>query len=145
ITDLSGELILITVFIAITVAPQVLTYAFSGFSGTAKSPRFVLQFERIAAWSLIKFLAALGGYYAAMVIATVSENRPVFSARVGSMVTGDAARAVFNIAGAFAVLVLQNFLTSAAQKLGASWSEKKNLWPYRLHRFFTRNVPREDQ
>jgi|SRR5450631_835637 hypothetical protein len=53
VTDLSGELILITVFIAITVAPQVLTYVFSGFSGTAKS-RKVKKLKRQRTRSLIR-------------------------------------------------------------------------------------------
>ena len=145
LTDLNGELILVSVFIAITIGPQVLTYVLSGLSGTAKSPRFVLQFERIAVWSLIKFLAALGGYHAASVIETVSSNRPIFSIYVGSLVTADAARAVFNITAAFAILILQSILTGVAKKFDASWSEEKHSWPYRLHRFFTRNVPREAQ
>jgi hypothetical protein len=61
LTDTHAELGFVAAILIVTIAPQFLNYILAGFSGCAATPRYVWQFEKIATWSLIKFLAAFGG------------------------------------------------------------------------------------
>ena len=61
LTDVEGEVQLVVAVLYLAVAPQLLTYLLSGISGSATPPVFVRQTASIAVWSVIKFLAGLGG------------------------------------------------------------------------------------
>src|ERR1700732_3960548 len=61
LTDPIEELWLVGAVIFVAIVPQLLTYILSGLAGTASTPKLVWQFEKIAIWSLIKFLAVAGG------------------------------------------------------------------------------------
>ncbi|WP_426608952.1 hypothetical protein [Bradyrhizobium sp. McL0616] len=67
-TSTGDELKLIGVFVAITVTPQVLAYFLSALSGSATAPRYVRTIQQAAAWSLIKFVAAIGGGMAGLIL-----------------------------------------------------------------------------
>ena len=60
-TNLSAEIKLVAVGVYVSVLPQLLAYFLSGFSGSAKAPKYVDWIGKIAIWSIIKFLAALSG------------------------------------------------------------------------------------
>jgi hypothetical protein len=144
LTDTEAELGLVASVIIVAIAPQLLTYILSGLSGCASTPRLVWQFEKIAIWSLIKFLAAFGGLFAAEALdvrnfASTESFRESILADVESLLRGLTAVAV-----AFVLSVLQVYFLDIAQALGQAWQQKTNSWPYRVHRFFTRNLPRDE-
>jgi hypothetical protein len=61
LTSVEGEFQLVVAVVCLAVAPQLLAYFLSGLSGSATSPMFARQIGQIAIWSLIKFMATLGG------------------------------------------------------------------------------------
>jgi len=72
LTDVRGELQLVAAVVYLAIAPQLLTYVLSGLSGSATPPLFVRQTVTIAVWSIIKFLAGLGGILLAQPLARLS-------------------------------------------------------------------------
>jgi hypothetical protein len=78
LTNVQDELVLVFAFVYLAVAPQILAYILSGLSGSATPPRWVRQIGTIAIWSLLKFLAALGGILLA---------RPAYNLFFGKHVT----------------------------------------------------------
>jgi hypothetical protein len=46
---------------------------------------------------------------------------------------------------AFVVAVLQVYTLKAADALGEAWEKEQAFLPYKLHRFFTRHLPKEDR
>jgi hypothetical protein len=71
LTNFHDELKLVAIFTSITVLPQILAYLLSAPSGSATAPRYVRRIQQLAAWSLIKFVAGLGGLSAALLFVTV--------------------------------------------------------------------------
>jgi hypothetical protein len=146
LTGLKDELGLVAAVLIIVIVPQVLTYILSGLSGCASTPKLVWQFEKIAIWSLIKFLAAFGGFLTASAAdlydikfdpKAVSTTVIPFSARVERLLEGLTAVAI-----AFVITILQVYFLEFANSLRQAWKQKPKSWPYRVHRFFTRNLPR---
>ena len=78
LTNVQDELVLVSAFVYLAVAPQILAYILSGLSGSATPPRWVRQIGTIAIWSLLKFLAALSGILLA---------RPAYNLFLGKHVT----------------------------------------------------------
>jgi hypothetical protein len=78
LTNVEDELMLVSTFVYLAVAPQILAYILSGLSGSATPPRWVRQIGTIAIWSLLKFLAALSGILLA---------RPAYNLFFGKHVT----------------------------------------------------------
>jgi hypothetical protein len=132
LTETRAELGLVASILIVTIAPQFLNYILSGFSGCAATPRLVWQFEKIATWSLIKFLAAFGGVFVADAIWRRLNS-------VDRLLWGLSA-----VGLAFIIAVFQVYALEAADALGKAWQRKPKSWPYRLHRFFARNLPREE-
>jgi hypothetical protein len=61
VTDLRGELLIISIVVGLVAVPQLLAYILSGISGSATTPIFVSKITQFAIWSLIKFLAVFSG------------------------------------------------------------------------------------
>jgi hypothetical protein len=139
---------LVVAVLIIAIVPQVLTYILSGLSGCASTPKLVWHFEKIAIWSLIKFLAAFGGFLTASAVnlydigfgPSVVNTVILFSARVDRLLQGLTAVAI-----AFVITILQVYFLEFANSLRQAWKQKPESWPYRVHRFFTRNLPRDEE
>lgn len=145
LSDLNAELSLVASIIIIAIAPQLLTYVLSGLSGCASTPRFVWQFGRIAIWSLVKFLAAFGGLQTAQMLGKsrfdLFRHLPSIAAMIEyyAILFRDV---LISMALAFTIAVLQIYFLEAAHALGQAWNKQTESWPYRVHRFFTRNLPK---
>jgi hypothetical protein len=63
LTEIDGELLLVGTIVYLGTAPQLFTYLLSGISGSATAPIYIRQIGLVAVWSLIKFLAGLGGIF----------------------------------------------------------------------------------
>jgi hypothetical protein len=100
LTNFQGELILVAAFVYVAIAPQVLTYLLSGFSGAASLPQFIQTIRWLAIWSVIKFMAGLAGILLADALAKLFLGKPVSSY--------DFFHAAFFIAGAFYLAVLHH-------------------------------------
>ncbi|UVO31719.1 hypothetical protein [Bradyrhizobium arachidis] len=148
LTDTRAELGLVATLLIVTIAPQLLNYILAGLSGCAAAPRYVWQFEKIAIWSLIKFLAAFGGVLIADGLGIYAmefkyDDRAMVLYRLNSYLD-DFLWGMGAIALAFIVAVIQVYTLEAAQALGNAWPQKPRSWPFRVHRYFTRNLPREE-
>ncbi|MFC5320543.1 hypothetical protein [Bradyrhizobium oligotrophicum] len=143
LTDTRAEIGAVAIFLIVTVGPQLMNYILSGLSGCAATPRYVWQFEKIAIWSLIKFLAAFGGllvadalsFYQVTLFRDARAKLIIFIDYVSHLPWGLGA-----VALAFVTAVCQVYTLEAAQALGSAWQQKPGSLPIRLHRFFTRNV-----
>lgn len=133
----------------VTIAPQLLNYILAGFAGCAATPRYVWQFEKVAIWSLIKFLAAFGGISIAEALGFYAQfGEDALTPDEGGF--GPDHYVEFFLWGigaiglAFVVAVLHVYALKAADGLGEAWDQKKTSLPYTLHRFFTRHLPQEE-
>jgi hypothetical protein len=141
LTDTHAELGVVATILIVTITPQLLNYILAGFSGCAATPRYVWQFEKIATWSLIKFLAAFGGVSVADALGIYAINSD--SGLKLEEYMDDLLWGVGAVGLAFVVAVFQVYTVEAANALGNAWPQKPKSWPYRVHRFFTRNLSRE--
>jgi hypothetical protein len=142
LTDSKSELGIVATILIATILPQLLNYVLAGLSGCAATPRLVWQFEKIAIWSLIKFLAAFGGISVADALgiyAIGSDGGLELEEYLDDVLWGVGA-----VGLAFIVALLQVYTLEAAHALEDAWPQKPTSWPYRLHRFFTRYLPREE-
>ena len=136
LTNSEHEFLLFYVLIALALAPQILTYLLSGLSGCASAPYYVLEITSVGLWSIIEFTAALGGILVASSLATLTVGQPVTLHEFG-----DGFRW---IPFAFFTALGHHMLIREMPEL---IREERNsrvlrvLW--RVHRFFTRNVPPE--
>jgi hypothetical protein len=115
-----------------------LNYILAGFAGCAATPRLVWQFEELAIWSLIKFLAAFGGISVANAVGIHAIDRTAIldvDRRVNDLLSG-----ILLVELAFGVAFFQVYALEFARALGDA-SKKPNSLLYRVHRFFTRNLP----
>jgi len=144
LTNTKAELALVAAVIVLAVAPQLLNYVLSGLSGCATTPPLVWQFEKIAIWSLIKFLAAFGGVFVAEGLGVYGTPDQDLSSRAIMDHAENLLRGLTAVGLAFVVTVLQVYTLEAASALGKAWQQKPESWPYRLHRFFTRNLPKDE-
>jgi len=76
LTDVEEELKLVGIFVAITIAPQILAYILAGVWGTATTPQYIWVIRNAAVWSFIKFVAGLGGIFLAQTLAKVITKKP---------------------------------------------------------------------
>jgi hypothetical protein len=146
LTNGHHELALVATILIVTIAPQLLNYILSGFAGCATTPRLVWQFEKIAIWSLIKFLAAFGGLSVAGALGVYANGKNYLYDEASGQnfylygyggYVDDLLWGVGAVTLAFVVAVCQVYTLEAAHALG----EKRQSWPYVVHRFFTRNLP----
>jgi hypothetical protein len=150
LTDPEVEISWIVLIILVAVAPQLLTYVLSGLAGTASTPKLVWQFEKIAIWSLIKFLAVAAGVLIADGMlpdkSSFRESNAIIYSDVSfwehleMLFSGLAALGL-----AFAITVAQVYFIEFAQTLGEAWKREPKSWQYRIHRFFTRNISVEEK
>jgi hypothetical protein len=59
--DINASLLLCAVIVVIVVAPQILSYLFSGLSGCASAPLFVQSTLSFFVWGLVKTLSVAAG------------------------------------------------------------------------------------
>jgi hypothetical protein len=158
LTNTAAELDLVAIILIVAILPQLMNYVLSGFLGCAATPRYVWQFEKVAIWSLIKFLAAFGGifvadalgYDALFVFAVLRDDAPALPYTKSALqlmlrpFVDNLLWGVGAVAVAFILAVFQAYLLEIARALGDAWTKKPTSWPYRVHRFFTRNLPREE-
>jgi len=141
-----SEYALVAAILIVTIAPQFLAYILAGFAGCAAMPRLVWQFEKLAMWSLIKFSAAFGGISVAdafglYAIHLSNQNRLVarLNTSLGNLVLG-----IVLVVVAFGLAIVQVRTLQIARVLAYVWPKRANSWIYRVHRFFTRKLSRED-
>ncbi|WP_439365486.1 hypothetical protein ACNJYD_04360 [Bradyrhizobium sp. DASA03005] len=136
LTNVRDELILVATIIVVAIAPQLLTYVLAGLFGCAKSPPLVWHFEQFAAWSLIKFLAALSGIlFEGAISPTENRGLPAWTTSNRQQ----ALWALTMLAISFGFAVIQTRVIEI--KEGRAKSAFRLLWPGRLRSFFTRNLP----
>ena len=136
--DWRGELLLVSSVLFIAIVPQLLTYILSGLSGCASIPKGVLLFEWIAIWSLIKFLAALGGFLAptAFGIGFSNYHGDMLLINIITSLKGLTA-----VAAAFALAVLQEvYFEKFSRYLKQAVSRNPEWWPSKIYGFFTRKL-----
>ena len=141
LTNTKHELAFLGIAVGIAIGPQLLTYFLAGLSGAASAPRYVRQIQTVTVWSLVKFLAGLGGIIAAEPLATMIVRRPVSAYDLAFIMGGLAITTV-----AFTLAALYVFATENIPPF-FRWCYthfKPARLPYRwlikLHRFFTRHV-----
>jgi hypothetical protein len=90
LTDVGEEVALVFVVSALVVVPQAISYFLSGLTGAALTPKFIGLVRAFAVWSLIKFLAALGGIKTAEALAQMTLSKPTSVADLftGPITTG---------------------------------------------------------
>jgi len=77
LTSLEDELYLVIACLALAIVPQMLAYAFSMWSGSATSPRFVRTAGNLAVISVVKFLAVWSAVIIARPLAQLFLSLPV--------------------------------------------------------------------
>lgn len=134
LTDLQGELLLVAAIVYVGILPQLLTYLFSGLSGSASAPIFVRQIGLIAIWSLIKFMAGLGGILLAQWVAKLYWDKPAPLTELN--------KAVVFVAFAFATAATQHRYFDRPLEIGLAPGLRVGLdVPLftEVHRLFTRH------
>lgn len=76
-TNIYDELWFVAGIIYLFILPQFLAYLLGGLSGSATPPLFIRQIATVAIWSLIKFLAALGGILLAHPLAKLALGKQI--------------------------------------------------------------------
>jgi hypothetical protein len=137
LTNIVDEVIIVAVFTGLALLPQILTYLLSGVYGIASTPKFASQIQKIAVWSLVKFLAGLGGIISAAPMAKWVTGKPApfieFTTGLGLVA----------IAFAYASLHVDITKWLAKQRKRVKSEEKHPL--LRLHRFFTRHSQNSEE
>ena len=139
LTAIRTELTLVVTILTVAVAPQLFNYILAGLSGHAATPKFVWQFERIAIWSLIKFLAAFGGFNLAQALSAYAIDMSDWTSVQENIV------APFLSGPYFVLLAFYCALGQIrALELAEIWGDPSKWnpesWQYRMHKHFTRNV-----
>lgn len=143
LTNLPEELAAVAAIVIVTIAPQLLTYLLAGLFGCAKSPPFVWYFEKFAAWSLIKFMAALAGI---RLEETLSPRSGWSGWRLTVRDWPSVDLYMTGLAAALIILMLA-FVFAYGQTRAVAIAEGNLEGPRpgkllaKLHRFFTRNLP----
>lgn len=140
LTNFNGEIKLVSSAVAVIIGPQLLTYVVSGFFGCASTPLFIWTSMKLGMWSVIKFLAGLGGILIAQPLAAWLLSKPV---TLGMFVPGIGVTAYAFLYGM--VLVLYEVAGSWLHK---KLLERKNWRIMRLllwvHAKATRNKPKKE-
>jgi hypothetical protein len=136
LTTFQDELELVTIFAALTIIPQILAYFFSALSGAASAP-YVHRVQQIAAWSIIKFVASLGGLSAGLIFVKVKGINFEFVGR-SSLIASAFWLAAF-------YLYIEDAFSSLLKKSATNGSSSS--FPIRalinFHKWGIRNVPEQ--
>ena len=127
LTNARDELLLVAAIVVVAIVPQLLTYVLAGFAGCTKSPPLIWYFERLAAWILIKFLAALGGI---VLEETISPTTRSFSSVQAINLS------LFSLSLSFFLAFVQTSIIDMADG-----RIRPPNWVGRIHRWLTRNLP----
>jgi hypothetical protein len=126
LTDIDSEISLVAGTVALVIGPQLLTYVLSGLSGSASPPVFVGRIQTIAAWSLIKFLAGVGGILIAQLLVKLLSEKPISKQELIA--------AIFPLSFAFLIAHAQLHLGGD----GKFWFLMRRRSFRKIHAFFTR-------
>jgi hypothetical protein len=136
LTTVEDELLLVGAIVYLGIAPQLLTYVISGLSGAATAPIYIRQIGLVAVWSIIKFLAGLGGILLAQPAAKWWLKQPV---PIGEVDSGLAAIAI-----AFALAAMQHKFFDNAFEVNLMPGLRMGFQvPFlmKIHEYFTRHRP----
>lgn len=147
LTDTEAEIGLVVAILIVTILPQFFSYVLAGFSGCAATPRYVWQFEKIAIWSLIKFLAAFGGVFVANATRFYENDDKVNDAQLSLSIRlilslDDLLWGIGAVALAFAIAICQVWILERARELENALQHEPNSLLNRIHRRFTEGLPR---
>ena len=134
LTNIREEFVLVISIIVVAIAPQLLTYGLAGIFGCAKPPALVWYFEELAAWSLIKFLAALSAIVFEEAISPIGFQ----GESIGATPARQIVEAALILMSAFGLAVLQTQLMDIVE--GRSKAAFTSTWATWIHRKATRNL-----
>ena len=141
LTNIDDELSLVAVIVALSIGPQLLTYLLSGLSGTASAPKFVAQIQSITVWSLVKFVAGLGGILTAQPLAKLAAGSPIELKDFRDFAVGFSFTAIGFTWAATYIAATEN--APAFFRAHYNWARAPFRALVKIHRFFTRHVRRE--
>jgi hypothetical protein len=140
LTTINDELVLLAVFIGITVVPQLLAYFFSALSGSATAPRYIWTIQQAAVWSLIKFIAGVGGIFYAQGVAELL----VDGAITNRLLTGSFAMAEAFVLAFFHLAFWDKWEILSTRYLSGDGAKRFPISKIRaIHQWSMRNVPQE--
>jgi hypothetical protein len=140
LTSFEHEIGLLAILIGITVVPQLLAYCLSALSGSATAPRYIWTIHQMAVWSLIKFVAGIGGIFLAQGIARSITDGGV---------TNNVVYAAFATSEAFVLAFFHLAFWDAWEALSMKYLSGKSATRFPIsainsvHAWATRNVPAE--
>jgi hypothetical protein len=136
LTNVQDELLLVGTIVYLGIAPQLLTYVLSGLSGSATAPIYVRQIGLVAVWSVIKFLAGLGGILLA---------QPATKLAMGASVPpGDFLQGMVAVGFAFAIAVIQHAYFDRGFEIPIGFGLRVGFhvpWLIKIHEWLTRHRP----
>jgi hypothetical protein len=143
VTNDNDEFILVATVLVLVIVPQLVTYVFSAASGSAYKPRFVQIVGQIAFWSVVKFIAGLGGIVSAEPMGKRLVGQPIgLSEFFGGVIYISVA---FAFAAAY-VLLAEKLPAWFGKRFEHVDEEKSPIrfqikyWLNRAHKFATRHV-----
>ncbi|MGY4509303.1 hypothetical protein [Bradyrhizobium sp. USDA 3650] len=136
LTNIRDELVLVISIIVVAVVPQLLTYGLAGIFGCAKPPALVWYFEELAAWILIKFLAALSAIVFEEAVSPIGFQAEAIGATPVSQIV----QAALILMTAFGLGVLQTRLIDIVE--GRSKASFSFAWAAWVRDQATRNLPK---
>ncbi|MGY4257685.1 hypothetical protein ACVI1L_004753 [Bradyrhizobium sp. USDA 4516] len=136
LTNVQDELLLVGTIVYLGVAPQLLTYVLSGLSGSATAPIYVRQIGLVAVWSVIKFLAGLGGILLAQPAAKLAMG--------ASVPPGDFSQGTLAVLFAFAIAITQHAYFDRGFEIPIGLGLRVGFqapWLVKIHAWLTRHRP----
>lgn len=132
--DFEADASILALIVTVVVAPQLLTYIFSGLSGCATDFWLIGQAARFFSWGLIKFFSIAGG-----VSMTIGVSDFCFGISVGRKYLG-LPTALFNISIAFMILIVYRCAEQLKTQLVARCPKSMLRVFFRLHAWASRSV-----
>ncbi|UPK15807.1 hypothetical protein IVA93_37495 (plasmid) [Bradyrhizobium sp. 155] len=141
LTDPKGEIAFLGVMVGLALGPQLMTYLISALWGTASAPKFVRHIQAIAVWSLVKFLAGLGGIVISQSLAVQMAGTTLYDENIPRIgILPIFAIGASSVAAAFMIAAIYTMLNDAWD----SFLEKHAAPPalMDIHKWCTRHVPK---
>jgi hypothetical protein len=143
LTGAKSELSLVAAILIVTIVPQLLSYIFAGLAGCAATPKLVWEFEKLAIWSLIKFLSAFGGVTVSDALSIYTFDLTDSEEIIGSL--EDLVWGLGAVCLAFVIAALQVRTLEVADALGSTWRQTPKSLGFRLHEHFTRKIAKVEE
>jgi hypothetical protein len=136
LTTVQDELIFVGAIVYLGIVPQLLTYVFSGIAGAATAPLYIKQIGLAAVWSIIKFLAGLGGIFLSHPVAQLWWHQAISPEEIAKGSTA--------IALAFGIAAVQHRFFDNGFEIGLIPGLRVGVqapWLKHIHHCFTRHRP----